>query len=78
MRALRELLGERVPLHMISRQQMEKVCAILRELPKNMAQRYPGASVEDATAAAKRENYTEKRSARTLANEYTSLVAIWV
>ncbi len=76
-RSLREMLGERAPLHMISRQQMEKVCAVLGELPKNMAQRYPGASLEDATAAAKRENYTEKRSARTLANEYTSLVAIF-
>jgi hypothetical protein len=53
-RILRETIGEGTPLPQITRNHIEKACKILLQVPVNMAQRYPGLSIEDAIAAAER------------------------
>jgi integrase len=76
-RALREIIGENASISSVSRPQIEKVCGVLRMLPKNATKKYPELSLEAAIAAAEREGNVEKRSERTLKNEYDQLVAVF-
>jgi hypothetical protein len=65
-RALREIIGDNVHLASITRPQIEKVCGVLKSLPKNSTKKYGDLSLEAAIEAAEREGNEVRRSERTL------------
>jgi integrase len=76
-RALQEIVGEKTPMHGVTRQHIEKVCEVLRKVPRNMAQRYPQLSMEKAIAAAERAGDKSVLSMRTVENYHVLISAIF-
>jgi len=76
-RVLKDVLGKHTPLASITRQDIEKVCETLKQVPVNMTQRYRGLSVEKAIQAAERLRDDRRISPRTMKNYYTLIVAIF-
>lgn len=76
MRVLREVLGKKMMLGSITKDHMTKVADVLRAIPQNMAQRYPGLSLGDAIAAAERDG-KPKRHPTTLANNWNHIASVF-
>jgi hypothetical protein len=76
-RIMREVLGERTPIVEITTEDIEKLCDLLRQFPKNAAQRYKGLTLQQAIAEAKRRGDTERLSAKTLENYFNNIVTIF-
>ena len=76
-RVLREVIGEKTPLHLVTKHHIEKVCDVLRRVPLNAAQRYPGLPVQKAIEAAERAKDVRILSERTVANYYILILAVF-
>jgi len=76
-RLLRELFGESTPVASITPEDIAKFGDVLRRIPVNMAQRYPGMKVEKAMAAAAAANDTRTLGPKTLQNYYVLLKAVF-
>lgn len=76
-RILREVLGEQRPIQEITTDEIERLCELLREFPKNATQRYPGLTLQQAIAEAKRRGDSERLAPKTLENYFNNIVAIF-
>jgi hypothetical protein len=76
-RIMREVLGEQTELAKITTEDIEKLCDLLRQFPKNAAQRYPGLSLRDAIAEANRPGDIERLNPKTLENYFNNIVTIF-
>jgi hypothetical protein len=76
-RILREVLGEHTPLADIMPEDIEKLCDLLREFPKNAAQRYPGFTLQQAIEQARKRGDFERLGPKTLANYFNNIVTIF-
>jgi uncharacterized protein DUF6538 len=76
-RILREALGEQTPIVEITEQDIENLCDLLRQFPKNAAQRYPGLTLYQAVAEAKRRRDSARLGQKTLANYFNNIVTIF-
>jgi len=76
-RVLRETIGEDSPLHLVTKQHVERACEVLRRVPLNCTQRYPRLPVQKAIEAAERAKDTRVLSERTLANYYILILAVF-
>jgi hypothetical protein len=76
-RITREVLGEQMPVVDITTEDIEKLCDLLRQFPKNAAQRYRGLTLQQAIAEAKNRGDVERLSPKTLANYFNNIVTIF-
>lgn len=76
-RIVREVLGEETPVLEITPEDIEKLCELLRQFPKNAAQRYRGLTLQQAIAEAKRRGDAERLGPKTLANYFNNIVTIF-
>jgi hypothetical protein len=75
-RIMREVLGEQTPIVEITTEDIEKVSELLRQFPKNAAQRYPGLTLQHAIVEAKRRGDVQRLSGKTLENYFNNIVTI--
>lgn len=75
-RALEEGLGQDKPLRSITRADCRELRALLANMPVHMSKRYPGLTIEQATAAAARDG-NEAISERTLWSYLVNLKAVF-
>jgi hypothetical protein len=75
-RIMREVLGEQTPVKEITTQDIEELCDLLRQFPKNAAQRYPGLTLQQAIVEAKRRGDMQRLGSKTLANYFNNIVTI--
>jgi hypothetical protein len=76
-RILREVLGEQTPIAQITGEDIEKLCDLLRQFPKNAAQRYPGLTLQEAVAEAKKHGDLQRLGPKTLANYFNNIVTVF-
>lgn len=76
-RIVGEVLGGQTPVVEITPEDIEKLGDLLREFPKNAAQRYPGLTLRQAIAEAKKRGDVERLGPKTLANYFNNIVAIF-
>lgn len=76
-RIVREVLGEQTPLVKITSEDIERLCELLRQFPKNAAQRYRGLSFRQAIAEAKRRGDLDRLGPKTLANYFNNVATIF-
>jgi len=76
-RIMREILGEQTPVADITTEDIERLCELLRQFPKNAAQRYRGLTLQHAISEAKKHGDIEHLAAKTLANYFNNIVAIF-
>jgi hypothetical protein len=76
-RILRETLGERTSIVQITGDDIEKLCDLIRQFPKNAAQRYPGLTLQEAITEAERRGDSERLGQKTLANYFNNIVTIF-
>jgi len=76
-RIMREILGEQTPVADITTEDIERLCELLRQFPKNAAQRYRGLTLQQAISEAKKHGDIEHLAAKTLANYFNNIVAIF-
>jgi len=76
-RILREVLGEETLLSDITPEDIEGVCDLLRQFPKNAAQRYPKLTLQQAIAEAAKRGNSEKLGEKTLANYFNNIVSVF-
>jgi hypothetical protein len=76
-RILREVLGDQTPLAEITGEDIEKLCDLLRQFPKNAAQRYPGLTLQEAITEAERRGDSERLGQKTLSNYFNNIVTIF-
>ena len=76
-RIMREVLGEQTPVAETTTEDVEKLCDLLRQFPKNVAQRYPGLTLQQAIEDAKRRGDVERLSGKTLENYFNNIVTIF-
>jgi integrase len=76
-RVLKEVLGAETQLASITRQDVEKACALMKQVPLNMTQRYRGLSVEKAIESADRLRDERRLKPRTLKNYYILISAVF-
>jgi len=76
-RILREVLGEQRPIHEITIENIEELCELLREFPKNATQRYRGLTLQQAIAEARSRGDGERLAPKTLENYFNNIVAIF-
>ena len=76
-RILREVLGEHTALGGITTDDIENLCDVMRQLPKNAAQRYPSLTLQQAISEAKKRGDMEGLGTKTLANYFNNIVAIF-
>jgi hypothetical protein len=75
-RIMREVLGEQTPVAEITTEDIEKLCDLLRQFPKNAAQRYRGLTLQQAIAEAKRRGDVQRLNSKTLENYFNNIVAV--
>lgn len=76
-RVLREVIGDSTPVSEIAKEQVKKVCELLKCTPFNVTQRYKKLTVETAIEAARRANDTRVISVMTVRNYFISINAIF-
>jgi integrase len=76
-RVLSEVLGKDTSLASITKQDIAKVCEVMKQVPVNMTQRYPGLSVENAIKSAERLGDKRRIAPRTLKNYYNNISSIF-
>ena len=76
-RLLMEVLGEDKPIESISREDMGAVFALMKEIPLNAQQRYPGMTLKQSVDAAKLANDQRKPVHNTLAEHYLHISALF-
>ena len=74
---LRNLFGNSKPVDSFTREEIRDVLGILRNLPLNATQRYPGFSFVDSITEAERRGDARKLGAKSLKNYYRNLFAIF-
>jgi hypothetical protein len=75
-RIMREVLGEQKPVAEITTEDIEKLCDLQRQFPKNAAQRYRGLTLQQAITEAKRRGDVQRLSGKTLENYFNNIVTI--
>lgn len=75
-RLLREGLGEDFPLSKINQEAVESLCDLLRRLPVNSAQRYPGLTLPQAVEAADKAQDVRRLNKRTQKNYFAVVSGI--
>ena len=76
-RLLMEVLGEDKPIESISREDMGAVFSLMKEIPLNAQQRYPGMTLKQSVEAAKLANDQRKPVHNTLAEHYLHISALF-
>jgi integrase len=76
-RILREEFGEREPLSAITRARVESLIEILRDVPQNASQRYPGLTLREAVAAAEKAADVRRLKRVTLIGYHANIGAIF-
>jgi integrase len=76
-RIVREVLGEQTPVVEITPEDIERLGDLLRQFPKNAAQRYRGLTLQQAIAEAKKRGDVERLGPKTLANYFNNIVAVF-
>jgi hypothetical protein len=76
-RIMREVLGEPTPVAETTTEDVEKLCDLLQQFPKNVAQRYPGLTLRQAIEDAKRRGDVQRLSGKTLENYFNNIVTIF-
>jgi integrase len=75
-RIMREVLGEQTPVAEITTEDIENLCDLLRQFPKNAAQRYKGLTLQQAIVEAKRRGDVQRLNPKTLENYFNNIVTI--
>ncbi|MFN0077814.1 MAG: DUF6538 domain-containing protein [Prosthecobacter sp.] len=76
-RLLLEVLGEDKPIESISREDMGQVFSLMKDVPLNAQQRYPGMTLKQAIEAARLANDQRKPVHNTLAEHYLHISALF-
>ena len=76
-RVIREVLGEDTPLNAITRADVERLCEVLRKLPQNAQQRYPGLTAQKSIEAATKEGDTRRLGPKSLENYFINILAVF-
>lgn len=76
-RVLREGLGKGFPLSSLDGDTFENLCDLLRQIPVNSAQRYPGLTLKQAVEAADKAGDKRRLGKRTARNYFTVFVGIF-
>lgn len=76
-RIMREVFGEQTPIQEITTEDIEKLCELLRQFPKNAMQRYRGLTLQQAITEAKKRGDSERLAPKTLENYFNNIVTIF-
>ena len=76
-KVIRSVMGEKTRLNDISRAEIEQLCAVLKEMPVNAKQKYPGMTPQQAIAAAKKKGDARKLSGKALENYFANIMAVF-
>ena len=76
-RLMREAFGETTPVDSITKEEVERFFKLLRRVPINATQRYPGMTLEKAVAAADKRGDTKRLGGKTLSNCFDNVCAIF-
>lgn len=76
MKALREEIGVQTPLSSITKQDVEKVMALMERIPTNAMKRYRGLTLRQAAERAVRDKLESRLSPQTLRNFFVRISAV--
>jgi hypothetical protein len=76
-RILRDVLGAQKPIQEITTEDIERLCELLRQFPKNATQRYRGLTLQRAVTEARKRGDSERLAPKTLENYFNNIVTIF-